>query len=119
MRWANAPGKGWWVLDRPTPIGGERVEGPVLDPRFKSFIGLYPIPERHGMTVGELARLFNDRFGIGCSLRVIPMQGWTRGMLWPDTGLTWIPTSPNIPYARTTLVYLATGLVDEPRVNNG
>jgi uncharacterized protein YbbC (DUF1343 family) len=112
-------GKEVWVLDRPNPIGGVQLDGPVLDPKFKSFIGLYPIPERHGMTVGELARLFNEQFGIGCKLRVIPMQGWKREMLWADTGLKWVPTSPNIPYARTTLVYLATGLVDEGGVNNG
>jgi len=119
MEAAAQYGKDVWVLDRPNPIGGTQVEGPVLDPKFKSFIGLYPIPERHGMTVGELARLFNDHFGIGCTLRVISMQGWTRDMLWPDTGLRWVPTSPNIPYARTALVYLATGLIDEAGVNNG
>jgi uncharacterized protein YbbC (DUF1343 family) len=119
MESAKAHGKDLWVLDRPNPIGGERVEGPVLDPRFKSFIGLYPIPERHGMTIGELARMFNDRFGIGASLRVVPMHGWTRAMHWHETGLGWVPTSPNIPYALTPLVYLATGLINEGGVNNG
>ena len=91
----------------------------MLDPRFSSFIGLYPIPVRHGMTVGELARLFNDRFGIGCTLRVIPMRGYTRDMLWPDTGLQWVQTSPNIPEWSTALVYPATGLIDSAGVNNG
>jgi uncharacterized protein YbbC (DUF1343 family) len=119
MESAAQYGKEVWVLDRPNPIGGVMVEGPVLDPKFKSFIGLYPIPERHGMTVGELARMYNERFAINCKLRVIPMQGWTRDMLWADTGLHWVATSPNMPYARTTLVYLATGLVDEGGVNNG
>ena len=119
MEAAAQYGKEVWVLDRPNPTGGVAVEGPVLDPKFKSFIGLYPIPERHGMTVGELARMFNEEFGIGCKLRVIPMAGWRREMLWADTGLKWVPTSPNIPYARTALVYLATGLVDEGGVNNG
>jgi uncharacterized protein YbbC (DUF1343 family) len=119
MESAAQYGKEVWVLDRPNPTGGVLVDGPVLDPRFKSFIGLYPIPERHGMTVGELARLFNDHFGIGAKLRVIPMRGWTRQMLWADTGLNWVPTSPNIPYALTALVYLATGLIDEAGVNNG
>ncbi|HEY4440074.1 MAG TPA: DUF1343 domain-containing protein [Candidatus Elarobacter sp.] len=119
MESAAQYGKEVWVLDRPNPIGGTLIDGPVLDPKYKSFIGLYPTPERHGMTVGELARLFNDKFGIGCKLRVIPMLGWQREMLWADTGLTWIPTSPNIPYARTAIVYLATGLVDEAGVNNG
>lgn len=119
MESAAQYGKEVWVLDRPNPTGGVLIDGPILEPKFKSFIGLYPIPERHGMTVGELARMFNDHFGIGAKLRVIPMQGWTREMLWADTGLTWVPTSPNIPYALTALVYLATGLVDEAGVNNG
>jgi uncharacterized protein YbbC (DUF1343 family) len=108
-----------WVLDRPNPIGGVLIDGPVLDPKFASFVGLYPIPERHGMTVGELARMYNAHFGIGCKLRVVPMQGWQREMVWAETGLSWVATSPNMPYARTTLVYLATGLVDEGGVNNG
>ena len=111
--------KEMWVLDRPNPIGGTLVEGPVLDPAFHSFVGLYPIPERHGMTVGELARLFNDHFHIGADLKVIPMSGWKRSMVWADTGLRWTATSPNIPYAKTTLVYLATGLIDEAGINNG
>ena len=119
MESAAQHGKEVWVLDRPNPIGGVALDGPVLDPRFKSFIGLYPIPERHGMTVGELARLINDHFHVGCELRVIPMRGWSREMLWNETGLSWVPTSPNIPYALTTLVYLATGLIDEGGVNNG
>ena len=119
MEAAAQYGKEVWVLDRPNPIGGVELDGPVLEPKYKSFIGLYPIPERHGMTVGELARMFNEHFAIGCNLRVVPMRGWQREMLWNDTGLRWVPTSPNIPYARTTLVYLATGLVDEAGVNNG
>ena len=116
---AKQLGREVWVLDRPNPIGGLRVEGPVLEPAFSSFIGLYPIPERHGLTIGELARLFNEHFGIGAALRVVKMRGWTRDMLWTDTGLHWTPTSPNVPYARTPLVYLATGLIDEGGVNNG
>ncbi len=119
MEAAAQYGKDVWVLDRPNPVGGVLVDGPVLEPKFKSFVGLYPIPERHGMTVGELARLFNDRFGIRCSLRVVAMDGWDRSSVWADTGLRWVPTSPNMPYARTTLVYLSTGLVDEAGVNNG
>lgn len=119
MQAAKAHGKTVWVLDRPNPIGGSVVEGPVLEPRFASFIGLYALPIRHGMTVGELAKLFNDHFGIGCSLRVIPMTGYTREMLWPDTGLEWVQTSPNIPEWSTTLVYPATGLLDGAGVNNG
>ncbi len=108
-----------WVLDRPNPIGGVMVEAPVLDPRFKSFIGLYPIPMRHGMTVGELAHLFNAHFGIGAKLRVVKMQGWQRSMLWPDTGLQWVQTSPNIPEWSTTVVYPCTGLIDNAGLNGG
>jgi uncharacterized protein YbbC (DUF1343 family) len=108
-----------WILDRPNPIGGEIVEGPVLDPRFKSFVGLYPIALRHGMTVGELARMFNEQFGIGADLHVIKMRGWRRSMFWPATGLAWVQTSPNIPEWDTTLVYPSTGLIDEAGINNG
>jgi uncharacterized protein YbbC (DUF1343 family) len=107
------------VLDRPNPIGGARVEGPVLEPAYESFIGLYPIPMRHGMTVGELAKLFNEHFGIGVSLRVVKMNGWQRSMIWPDTGLQWVQTSPNIPHWQTTIVYVGMGLVDTVGVNNG
>jgi uncharacterized protein YbbC (DUF1343 family) len=119
MQTARARGIPFWVLDRPNPVGGVQVEGPVLQPAFSSFIGLYPIAMRHGMTVGELARLFNDRFGIGCDLRVISMRGWRRSMLWPETGLRWIRTSPNIPQWQTTFVYLCTGLIDNAGINNG
>jgi uncharacterized protein YbbC (DUF1343 family) len=119
MESAKQFGKEIWVLDRPNPIGGLAVEGPVLEPAYKSFIGLYPIPERHGMTIGELAVLFNERFGIDANLRVVKMRGWSRAMFWADTGLHWIPTSPNIPKAVSTIVYLATGLIDEGGVNNG
>ena len=108
-----------WVLDRPNPIGGVQVEGPVLDPRFKSFIGLYPIAMRHGMTVGELAQMFNVQFGIGAKLQVIKMEGWRRSMLWPDTGLQWVQTSPNIPEWSTAMVYPCTGLIDNVGLNAG
>jgi uncharacterized protein YbbC (DUF1343 family) len=118
MQSARAFGKEVWILDRPNPVGGNIVEGPVLDPAFSSFIGLYPIAMRHGMTVGELALLFNDRFAVGCNLRVIAMRDYRRGMLWPDTGLTWIPTSPNMPTWETTLAYPATGLLSEAGLNN-
>ena len=113
MESAEQYNKEIWVLDRPNPIGGVRVEGPVLDPAYKSFIGLYPIPERHGLTIGELAQLFNGHFAIGAKRRVVGLHGWSRDMLWADTNLRWTPTSPNVPYAFTPLVYLATGLIDE------
>ncbi|HEV3140924.1 MAG TPA: DUF1343 domain-containing protein, partial [Vicinamibacterales bacterium] len=85
--------------------GGIEVEGPVLQHGFESFVGMYPIPMRHGMTIGEIARLFNGHFGIGADLEVIAMEGWRRDMYFPDTGLTWIISSPNIPTTDTTLVY--------------
>jgi uncharacterized protein YbbC (DUF1343 family) len=118
MQSARQFGKEFWVLDRPNPIGGA-VEGPILEPAYESFIGLYPIAMRHGMTVGELATLFNDRFGIGAKLRVVRMSGWQHSMIWPDTGLQWVPTSPNIPDWRTTIVYVGTGLLDSAGINNG
>ena len=84
------------VLDRPNPIGGEIVEGAPLDPKFKSFVGMYSIPARHGMTVGELATLFNTRFDIGANLVVIPAANWTRSMWFEETGLPWVNPSPNL-----------------------
>lgn len=118
MQSAKQLNKEFWVLDRPNPIGGA-VEGPVLEPAYESFIGLYPIAMRHGMTVGELATLFNDEFGIGAKLRVVRMTGWQHAMIWPDTGLQWIPTSPNVPEWQTTAVYVGTGLIDNAGINNG
>lgn len=101
------------VLDRPNPLGGDRVEGNVLDPKFKSFIGLYPIPYIYGMTVGELARLFNNEFGINCNLTVVPMEGWRRDMTYEDTGLLWVPTSPHVPHPETAYLVAAIGCIGE------
>jgi uncharacterized protein YbbC (DUF1343 family) len=119
MQGAAANAKEFWVLDRPNPCGGAAVEGPVLEPAFESFIGLYPIAMRHGMTVGELAGLFNDRFGIGAKLHVVKMRGWDRSQIWRDTGLQWVQTSPNVPTWQTCFVLLCTGLIDNAGVNNG
>jgi uncharacterized protein YbbC (DUF1343 family) len=118
MQTAKEFGKEIWVLDRPNPVGSI-VEGPVLEPEFKSFIGLYPIAMRHGMTIGELAKMFNDHFGIGAALTVVPMDGYQRSMIWPDTGLQWVQSSPNIPTWETTFPYLCTGLIDNAGVNGG
>jgi uncharacterized protein YbbC (DUF1343 family) len=105
------------VLDRPNPLGGLRVEGNIPAPAFRSFVGKYPVPYLHGLTVGELARLLNGerylRQGAQCRLTVVPMQGWRRSMTWEETGLRWIPTSPHVPYARTSSYYAATGIVGE------
>ncbi len=119
MQAAGALRKTVVVLDRPNPIGGHLVEGPVLDPACSSFIGLYPLALRHGMTIGEIAEFYRQSFGIACDLQVIPMQKYYRWMLWPDTRLTWVPTSPHIPHFGTALVYLSTGPLGGAGINNG
>jgi len=101
------------VLDRPNPLGGTKVEGNILEQDFSSFIGRYPIPFRHGMTIGELALLFNKEFGINCNLTVIKMEKWERKMYFDKTGLHWIPPSPNIPHSETALYYSTTGFIGE------
>jgi uncharacterized protein YbbC (DUF1343 family) len=93
------------VCDRPNPIGGLAVEGPMLDAGYESFVGLFPIPMRHGMTIGELARLFNVHFGVGADLRVVDMHGWSREMYHDATGLPWVMPSPNMPTLDTAIVY--------------
>jgi uncharacterized protein YbbC (DUF1343 family) len=107
------------VCDRPNPIGGVQVEGMVLVPGFESFVGTYPIPMRHGMTIGEIARLFNEHFGIGADLEVVAMEGWRRDMYWDATGLTWIISSPNIPTFDTTTVYPGGVLFEGTNVSEG
>ena len=96
MQAAARKGIPFVVLDRPNPIGGDIVEGALLDPAYASFIGMYPIPARHGMTVGELATLFNRQQGIGADLTVVPAQGWRRGQWFDQTGLPWVNPSPNL-----------------------
>jgi len=107
------------VCDRPNPIGGVQVEGPMLVNGYESFVGLYPIPMRHGMTIGELARLFNEHFGIGADLDVIPMQGWTRSMYHDEAGAPWVMPSPNMPTLDTAIVYPGTVLFEGTNVSEG
>jgi uncharacterized protein YbbC (DUF1343 family) len=107
------------VCDRPNPIGGTQVEGMVLVPGHESFVGMYPIPMRHGMTIGEIARLFNEHFGIGADLEVVAMEGWRRDMYFDATGLTWILSSPNIPTFETTMVYPGGVLFEGTNVSEG
>ena len=107
------------VCDRPNPIGGDAVEGPMLVHGFESFVGLYPLPMRHGMTIGELARLFNDAFGIGADLEVIPMEGWRRGMYFDATGIPFVLPSPNIPTLDSAIVYPGTVLFEGTNVSEG
>jgi uncharacterized protein YbbC (DUF1343 family) len=112
MQAVKRAGKRMVVLDRPNPIGGVLVEGDLLQPGFESFVGLYPIPMRHGMTVGELARLFNDAFGIGCDLDVVPMEGYTRSSWMDETAAPWVLPSPNMPTLETATVYPGTVYVE-------
>ncbi|PIE19306.1 MAG: hypothetical protein CSA66_02520 [Proteobacteria bacterium] len=98
------------VLDRPNPQGGLRFEGPIREPGRKSFIGWGPLPVTHGMTFGEVARLYNAALDLGCDLRVVRMKGWRRAMTWEDTGLRWVPTSPGIPHVDNARLYVATGM---------
>ena len=107
------------VCDRPNPIGGVEVEGPTLRPGFESFVGQFPIPMRHGMTIGELACLFNAQFGIGADLQVMRLAGWSRGMYWDETGLPWILPSPNMPTLDTAIVYPGTVLFEGTRLSEG
>jgi len=101
------------VLDRPNPLGGVRVEGPPVEPQWISFVGQIPVPYVHGMTCGELARMLNEKQWMAgrCKLTVVKMQGWERKMVWRDTGLPWVQTSPNIPKAESPVYYVATGIV--------
>jgi uncharacterized protein YbbC (DUF1343 family) len=107
------------VLDRPNPINGVKVEGPVLNPDFSSFVGMYPIAVRHGMTVGELAFMFNEEFHIGCQLEVVKMEGWERSMWFDDTGLTWIMPSPNMPTLDTATVYPGMCMLEGTNLSEG
>ena len=119
MKAAAAKGIPFAVLDRPNPIGGTIVEGPVLDPKFASFVGMYPIPLRHGMTVGELARMYNARFGINATLYVVPVEGWRRDMLFDKTGLGFIPPSPNLRRLDAEILYPGTVLLEGTNLLEG
>ncbi len=107
------------VLDRPNPLGGELIEGPALDLQFQSFVGRAAIPMRHGLTLGELARFCNDSMGLGADLHVVPMHGWRRSMLWPETGRVWVPPSPNLPRWEGTLVYPGQVLLEGTNLSEG
>ncbi len=107
------------VCDRPNPIGGEDIEGALLRPGFESFVGQFPIPMRHGTTIGEIARLFNEDFGLGAQLEVIGMEGWTRSMYWDETGLPWIMPSPNIPTFDSAVVYPGAVLFEGTMLSEG
>ncbi len=109
----------FYVLDRPNPLNGVQVEGNILAPAFRSFVGLYGLPNRHGMTAGELARFFNEEEGFNCELTVIPCEGWKRDMEWATTGLAFVPPSPNMPTPDTALVYPGMCLGEGTNVSEG
>jgi uncharacterized protein YbbC (DUF1343 family) len=119
LRAARRAGLPVIVCDRPNPIGGVAVQGPVLEPGFESFVGQFPIPLRHGLTIGELARLFNDHFGLGADLDVAAMEGWTREQYFDETGLPWVMPSPNMPALDTALVYPGSVLFEGTIVSEG
>jgi uncharacterized protein YbbC (DUF1343 family) len=119
MRAAAKYGKRVVVCDRPNPINGIGLEGNVTEKEFTSFVGQFEIPTRHGMTLGEMARMFNDHFGIGCDLEVVTMQGWRREMWFEETGLPWILPSPNIPTVDTCVVFPATVHLEGTELSEG
>jgi len=112
-------GKKMFVCDRPNPINGVDLEGNSLEDEYKSFVGQYPIPMRHGLTVGELAKLFNEEFGIGCDLEVVEMQGWTRELYYDETDAPWVLPSPNMPTVETAVVFPATVYFEGTQVSEG
>jgi uncharacterized protein YbbC (DUF1343 family) len=107
------------VLDRPNPIGGTQIEGGGLKPGLENFCALYPVPQRHALTVGELARLYNTTFGIGCDLEVIACEGWRRSTYFDATGLPWVMPSPNMPTLDTAIVYPGMCLLEGTNVSEG
>jgi uncharacterized protein YbbC (DUF1343 family) len=122
MEAAAEAGIDFVVLDRPDPLGGEKIEGCVIEPAFRSFVSRYEIPYVYGMTCGELAQMINGEgwlaHGVKCKLHVIPMEGWRRRMWFDETGLPWVMTSPHVPTAETACLYAASGILGELGVIN-
>jgi uncharacterized protein YbbC (DUF1343 family) len=119
MKACEAANKSVVILDRPNPLGGRQLEGPVLSPGFESFVGLHPLPIRHGMTVGELAVYFRDAFYPGLDLHIVPMRGWHREMWFDDTSLPWVLPSPNMPTLDTAIVYPGICLLEGTNLSEG
>src|SRR6266542_2493851 len=119
LRACGAAGIPVIVLDRPNPLGGLRIEGNLSDPRYASFVGLYPLPARHGMTIAELSAFLNEEHALGCDLTVVPMSGWRRAMTWQDTGLPWVAPSPNMPTPDTAAVYPGGCLIEGTNLSEG
>jgi len=119
MRAAARHGVRVVVCDRPNPVGGDAIEGATLQPQWTSFVGQFAIPLRHGMTIGELARLFNETFGLGATLDVVPLEGWRRSMYFDETRLPWVIPSPNIPTLDTAVVYPGAVLFEGTMLSEG
>ncbi len=119
MRAAKTFGKRVIVCDRPNPINGNDIDGNVTEDAFTSFVGQFALPTRHGMTIGELAKMFNEHFGIGCELEVVKMEGWRREMWGDETGLPWVLPSPNIPDVDTCVVFPATVHLEGTELSEG
>ncbi|MDM8539345.1 DUF1343 domain-containing protein, partial [Desulfobacterales bacterium HSG17] len=107
------------ILDRPNPIGGLQVEGNILSQDYASFVGRFPIPMRHGMTIGEISQFFNKEFQLGCDIEVIPMSGWERKMYWQETNLTWVAPSPNLPTPMSCMVYPGQVIFEGTNISEG
>jgi uncharacterized protein YbbC (DUF1343 family) len=112
-------GKEFVVFDRPNPAGGHIYEGNILELQYRSFVGWYPTIQRHGMTIGELAKLFNEEYEIGCNLQIVPMKNWKREMFYDDTALPWVIPSPNFPSIETALVYPGTCIFEGTNLSEG
>ncbi|MHB8646468.1 MAG: exo-beta-N-acetylmuramidase NamZ family protein [Thermomicrobiales bacterium] len=119
MEAAREAGKRVVVLDRPNPINGVQMDGNRLEPGHESFVGMYPLPTRHGMTIGELAAMFNTEFGIGCDLTVVPMEGWRRALWHDDTGAPWVFPSPNMPTLDTATVFPGAVHIEGTTISEG
>jgi uncharacterized protein YbbC (DUF1343 family) len=119
MEVAKKAGKTIVILDRPNPISGRQVEGNCLEKDFQSFVGRYPIPMRHGLTIAEFARFINDTANIHCDLEIVPMKGWKRRMYFDDTDLTWVAPSPNMPTVNTALVYPGQVIFEGTNISEG
>jgi len=119
MQAAAQMGKKVVILDRPNPIGGVQVEGNLLKPEMASIVGPYPLPMRHGMTLGELAQYYNKEFHLGCDLAVVPVQGWDRSHYFDATGLPWVLPSPNLPTLDTAMVYPGQVLLEGTNLSEG
>ncbi len=119
MEACSEAGKAVVILDRPNPINGVSLEGNLLRPAYSSFVGPFPLPMRHGLTLGELMKLYNEVYSIGCRLSVIPIHGWDRNAFFEDTGLPWVPPSPNMPLPETALVYPGQVMLEGTNISEG